>query len=50
MYLRIKYRHNTREDNIRDTITALNILGTESRRKGPDKGREEREFIIPGPD
>jgi hypothetical protein len=31
-------------------ITALNIPGIESRRKGPNKGRKERKFITPGPD
>jgi hypothetical protein len=49
-YLRIKYRHNAREDDVRDAITTLNTRGTESRRKGPDKGRKGGEFIIPGPD
>src|SRR5436305_5843405 len=49
-YLRIKYRHNAREDDVRDAIATLDIPGTESRRKGPDKGRKGGEFITPGPD
>jgi hypothetical protein len=49
-YLRIKYRHNAREDDVRDAIATLDIPGTESRRKGPDKGRQREEFITPGPD
>jgi hypothetical protein len=49
-YLRIKYRHNAREDDVRDAIATLDTPGTESRRKGPDKGRKESEFITPGPD
>jgi len=49
-YLRIKYRHTAREDDVRDAIATLDIPGTESRRKGPDKGRKGGEFITPGPD
>jgi hypothetical protein len=48
--LRIKYRHNTRKDDVRDAIITLNTRGIESRRKGPDKRRKGEEFIIPGPD
>jgi hypothetical protein len=50
MYLCIKYRYNTREDNVRNTIIIFNIPGTESRREGPNKGRKGGEFVIPGPD
>jgi hypothetical protein len=49
-YLRIRYRYNAREDDVRDTIAALDIPATESHRKGPDKAREGGEFITPGPD
>ena len=49
-YLRIKYQHNAREDDVRDAIATLDNPGTESRRKGPDKGRKGGEFITPGPD
>jgi hypothetical protein len=49
-YLRIKYQHHAREDDVRDALTTLDTRGTESRRKGPDKGRKGGEFITPGPD
>jgi hypothetical protein len=48
-YLHIKYRHNAREDDVRDAIATLDIPGTESRRKGPDKGRKGGELSHPGP-
>jgi hypothetical protein len=49
-YLRIKYQHHAREDDVRDALTTLDTRETESRRKGPDKGRKGGEFITPGPD
>jgi hypothetical protein len=49
-YLRIKYRYNARDDDVRDAIATLDILKTDSRRKGPNKGRKEGEFIILRPD
>src|SRR2546421_10620839 len=44
-YLRIKCRHNAREDDVRDALATLDIPGKESRRKGPDKDRKGGEFI-----
>jgi hypothetical protein len=49
-YLRVKYQHHAREDDVRDAIITLDISETKSRRKGPNKGRKGGEFIIPGPD
>lgn len=49
-YLRLTYGHQAREDDVRDALTTLDSVGTESRRKGPDKGREGGEYIAPGPD
>jgi hypothetical protein len=50
IYLRVKYQYYAREDDVRNAITILDILETESRRKGPDKRRKRGEFIIFGPD
>jgi hypothetical protein len=50
IYLRVKYQYYAREDDVRDAIITLDISGTESRRKGPDKRRKGGEFIILGPD
>jgi hypothetical protein len=50
-YLRIKYHHNVREDDVRDVLAMLDVLGTESRRKSVDKTRnKDGEYFIPGPD
>ena len=49
-YLRIKYRYNACEDDVRDAIVTLDTPGTESRRKGPNKGRKGGEFITLRPD
>jgi hypothetical protein len=38
-YLRVKYHHHAREDDVRDALAQLNIEGTKSRRKGPNKQR-----------
>jgi hypothetical protein len=49
-YLRVVYRHQAREDDVRDALAALDVVGTESRRKGPDKRHKGGEYITPGPD
>jgi hypothetical protein len=36
-YLRVKYHHHARENDVRDALTQLDIEGTESRRKEPNK-------------
>jgi hypothetical protein len=48
-YLRVKYQYHAREDDVRNAIITLDILGTESRRKSPDKRRKGGEFITPRP-
>jgi hypothetical protein len=49
-YLRLIYHHQARDNDVRDALAHLDTRGTESRRKGPDKGRKGEEFITPGPD
>jgi hypothetical protein len=49
-YLRIKFHHNAREDDVRDALAMLDAAGTSSRRKGPDKGQQRGEFLTPGLD
>jgi len=50
-YLRIKYHHHAREDDVRDALAMLDTPGTESRRKGTDKTRSKGgEYLTPGPD
>jgi hypothetical protein len=49
-YLRIKHRHQAREDDVRDALAMLDVAGTESRRKGADRRHKGGEFITPGPD
>ena len=49
-YLRVVYHHQAREDDVRDALAALDVVGTESRRRGPDKRHKGGEFITPGPD
>ena len=49
-YLRLRHHHNAREDDVRDALATLDSVGTESRRKGPDKSRKGGEYITPGPD
>jgi len=36
-YLRVVYRHQARDDDVRDALAALDAAGTESRRKGPQQ-------------
>jgi len=36
-YLRVKFRHSAREDDVRDALVMLDAAGTESRRKGSAK-------------
>jgi hypothetical protein len=49
-FLRVKYRHQAREDDVRDALAQLDPAGTEARRKGPNKRHKGGEFITPGPD
>lgn len=49
-YLRIKFRHDARDDDVRDALSELDKRGTESRRPGPKKTHMGGEFITPGPD
>jgi hypothetical protein len=49
-YLRLTYRYQARDNDVRDALAHLDTRGTESRRRGPDKGRKEGEFIILKPD
>jgi len=48
-YLRIKYQHHAREDDVRDAIAALDIPGTESRRKAPIKDAKEESSLHGAP-
>lgn len=49
-YLRIKFSHNARDDNVRDALSHLDEIGTSSRRPGPKKNHKRGEYITPGPD
>lgn len=49
-YLRINHSHHAREDDVRDALAILDEAGTDSRRKGPDKRHQGKEYITPGPD
>ena len=49
-YLRVKFRHNAREDDVRDALIALDPAGVQSRHRGPDKRQKGGEYITPGPD
>jgi hypothetical protein len=49
-YLRVKFRHNAREDDVRDALVMLDAAGTESRQQGSAKQHARREFIVPGLD
>lgn len=49
-YLQIKFHHNARDDDIRDSLSQLDEKGTQSRRSGPKKTHMRGEFITPGPD
>jgi hypothetical protein len=50
-YLRLKFQHNAREDDVRDALATLDIHRTASRRKGPAKTRSKGgEYPTPGPD
>jgi hypothetical protein len=42
--------HQTRDDDVRDALAALDAAGTASRRKGRSKRRKGGEHITPGPD
>lgn len=49
-FLRVKYHHQAREDDVRDALAELDAAGTEARKKGPSKTHQRGEFITPGPD
>lgn len=49
-YLKVKYCHNARDDDVRDALAHFDQKGTESRRPGPKKSHFNGQFITPGPD
>jgi hypothetical protein len=49
-FLRVKYHHQAREDDVRDALAQLDAAGTEARSKGPNKRHQGGEYITPGPD
>lgn len=49
-YLRVKFSHNARDDDVRDALSHLDEKGTKSRRPGPKKNHKRGEYITPGPD
>ena len=46
----MKFRHDAREDDVRDALLTLDDKGIESRRQGPKKRYIGGEFITPDPD
>jgi hypothetical protein len=49
-FLRVRYQHQAREDDVRDALAELDAVGTEARRKGPKKTPHGTEFVTNGPD
>lgn len=39
-YLRVKFLHNARDDDVRDALSHLDEIGTNSRRPGPKKNHQ----------
>jgi hypothetical protein len=44
-YLRVAHGHQARDDDVRDALFTLDTVGTESRRKGPNKSCAGGEYI-----
>lgn len=49
-YLHLKFHYNARDDNICDTFSTLDKVGTASRKPGPKKQHMGGEYITPKPD
>ena len=47
-YLRLKFHHDAREDDVRDALSILDEVGTASRKPGPKKHHMGGEYITPG--
>jgi hypothetical protein len=50
IYLRLIYRYQTRDNDVRNALIYLDTRDIESRRRGSDKGCKKEEFIISKPD